>query len=108
MELLPPVVKRFSDARVFGNRAEALTLVASDSKAEISKQLAPGPDKERIVKSQIEDIEWIDDARKAKVKIAVESFTMAQLVVKTVVEEQEWEFSPGSGWRLTARNKLEE
>jgi ribosome-binding factor A len=108
MELLPPQLKKFSDARVFGNKSLAMALVASESQPEISKQLQDKPEQERIVKSQVDEIEWSEDARKARVVMKVESFTMSQLIVKTKREEQRWEFSPGSGWLMTQRAVLSE
>jgi hypothetical protein len=108
MELLPPQLKKFSDARVFGNKSLAMALVASESQSEISKQLQDKPEQERIVKSQVDEIEWSDDARKARVVVKVESFTMSQLIVKTKKEQQRWEFSPGSGWLMTERTMLSE
>jgi hypothetical protein len=107
-EQLPQQVKRFSDARIFGNRQDALNLVSDESRAEISKQLAPTGDKERVVRSQIDDIEWFDNARRARVQMSVESFKMSQLIVKTIREDQEWEFSPGVGWLLSSRVIREE
>jgi hypothetical protein len=107
MALLPPRIKKFSDARVFGNKTDALSVVADDSKVEIANQLQTGKERERIVKSQIDNVEWIDNAYKARVIVRVESFTMSQLVVQTLSEEQQWEFSSGSGWLLTSRTKLD-
>jgi hypothetical protein len=107
MALLPPQVKKFSDARIFGNKTDALDLVAPESRAEISKQLqAKGP-QERVVKSQIDEIEWLENAYKARVVIKVDSFTMNQLIVKTSTEEQKWEFKTGDGWVMTSRTKSE-
>jgi hypothetical protein len=108
MELLPQQLKKFSDARVFGNKSQAMALVASESQAEISKQLQDKPEQERIVKSQVDEIEWSEDARKARVVMKVESFTMSQLIVRTKKEQQRWEFSPGSGWLMTERSELKE
>jgi hypothetical protein len=107
MALLPAKVKKFSDARVFGNKTEALSVVAEDSKVEIANQLQTGKERERIVKSQIDNIEWLENAYKARVVVSVESFTMSQLIVQTTSEEQQWEFSSGSGWLLTSRTKLD-
>lgn len=108
MELLPPQLKKFSDARMFGNKSLAMALVASESQAQISKQLQDKSDQERIVKSQVDEIEWIENARKARVVMKVESFTVSQLIVKTKKEEQRWEFSPGSGWLMTERTEIVE
>lgn len=107
MALLPPQVKKFSDARVFGNKREALTFVSSDARNDISKQLNSNDDQERVVKSQIDDIEWSDDAYKARVVVKVDSFRMSRLIVETVTEEQHWEFTTAGGWLLTQRKKLE-
>jgi len=108
MELLPAQLKKFSDARVFGNKSQAMALVSAESQAEISKQLQDKNDQERIVKSQIDEIEWSESARKARVVVKVEAFTMSQLIVKTKKEEQLWEFSPGSGWLMTGRTEIGE
>jgi len=106
MELLPPQVKRFSDARVFGNKTEALSLVSDESRPEIAKQLQDAKEPERIVKSQIDAIEWSNDAFNAKVILKVEAFKMSELVVRTVTEEQHWEFRSGTGWLLNYREKM--
>lgn len=108
MELLPPQLKKFSDARVFGNKSLAMALVASESQAAISKQLQDRNEQERIVKSQVDEIEWIENARKARVVMKVESFTMNQLIVKTKKEEQRWEFTAVSGWLMTDRSEMAE
>lgn len=108
MELLAPQIKKFSDARVFGNKSQAMALVASESQAEISKQLQDKNEQERIVKAQVDEIEWIENARKARVVLKVESFTMSQLIVKTKREEQRWEFSPVGGWLMTHRTEIAE
>ena len=107
MALLPPQVKKFSDARVFGNKIDALSVVAPEAQAEISSQLQSMNEQERVVKSRIDEIEWLEDAFRARVVIKVDSFTMSQLVVKTTTEEQQWEFKTGNGWVLTGRTKQE-
>jgi hypothetical protein len=93
---------------MFGNKSLAMALVASESQTQISKQLQDKSDQERIVKSQVDEIEWIENARKARVVMKVESFTVSQLIVKTKKEEQRWEFSPGSGWLMTERTEIVE
>jgi hypothetical protein len=107
MALLAPKVKKFSDARMFGNKSDAIALVLPEARTEVSKQLREHGDNERIVKSQIEEVEWSDDARKAKVIIKVDSFKVHQLIVNSTVEEQNWEFSTAGGWMLSSRTKLE-
>ena len=106
MNLLPPQIKRFSDARLFGDKAAALALVASGSQGDISKQLQGRQEGERIVRSEVEEIEWIDSARAARVVLKVESFKVSNLVVGSKREEQSWEFAAGSGWLMTSRREL--
>ena len=108
MALLGPQVKKFSDARMFGNKTEALALVATESQPEIAKQLNQSSEEERIVKSQIDHVEWIDDARKAKVTVRVDSYKVTRLVVNAVKEEQTWEFNPVAGWQLSARAEIKD
>lgn len=105
MALLPPQVKKFSDARLFGNKGDAMSLVSPEARAEIAKQLQGGDENERIVKSKIDEIEWSDNAYKAKVMVKTDSYRVNQLVVKTSTEEQHWEFKTGGSWVLTERTK---
>jgi hypothetical protein len=107
MALLPPRLKKFADARMFGNKSDALDLVVPEARAQIAKQLADVSEHERVVKSKVEEVEWIDSANKAKVIIKVESYKVTQLIVTTVAEEQQWEYSTSSGWLLTSRSKVE-
>jgi len=107
MALLPPRLKKFSDARIFGNKTDALDVVVPDSRAQIAKQLSEVGEHERIVKSRVEEVEWADSANKAKVVVKVESYKVTQLIVTTVTEEQQWEYSTGSGWLLRSRSKVE-
>jgi hypothetical protein len=107
MALLGPKVKKFADARTFGNKTDAIALVVPEARPEISKQLRETSDNERVVKSQIEEVAWSDNARKAKVIVKVESFKVHQLVVNTTLEEQTWEFSATGGWMLSSRTKQE-
>lgn len=107
MALLGPKVKKFSDARIFGNKTDAIALVTPEARSDISKQLRETGDKERVVKSQIEEVEWSDDARKAKVIVKVESYKVHQLVVNTTLEEQNWEFGAVDGWMLSSRTMHE-
>lgn len=106
MNLLAPQIKRFSDARLFGDNTAALALVASGSQGDISKQLRGREEGERLVRSEVEEIEWSDSARAARVVLKVESFKVSQLVVGSKREEQRWEFASGSGWLMTARKEL--
>jgi hypothetical protein len=105
MELLAPQLKKFSEARLFGNKSQAMELVAPEAQSEISKQLQDINEQERIVKSQVDEIEWIDGARKARVVMKIDSFKVSHLVVSSKREEQHWEFSPGVGWLMTSREQ---
>ena len=112
MSLLPGQVKKFSGARIFGNNAQALALVLPESRTQVAEQFREertglGRDEERIVRSKIDDIEWLDEARVAKVVVAIDSYKMSYLVVNTSHEEQQWEFSGSDGWLLKERKKVE-
>lgn len=108
MELLAPQLKKFSEARIFGNKSQAIALVAPEAQAEVSKQFQDINESERVVKSQVDEIEWIDGARKARVVMKVDSYKVSHLVVSSKREEQTWEFSPGVGWLMTGREQAQE
>jgi hypothetical protein len=107
MALLPPRLKKFSDARMFGNKTDALDVVMPESQNQIAKQLSEVGEHERVVKSKVEEVEWSDSAHKAKVMVKVESYKVTQLIVTSVTEEQQWEYSTSSGWLLKSRSKVE-
>lgn len=114
MALLPPQVKKFSDARVFGNNSQALAFVLPESRPEVADQFraersgsGTGRPEERIIRAKIDDIEWLDEARRAKVILAVDSYKLSYLVVNTSHEEQQWEFAGSDGWLLKERKKVE-
>jgi len=103
MALLPPEVKKYSDALSWGSKPSALAVVADDSRVEISKQLRGLGEDEHIVEAKIDEVEWMESAFKAKVFIKFRYYKVPFYVVKTRLEEQLWEFSVASGWKLKER-----
>jgi len=108
MALLPPEVKKFTEAVGWGNKTEAMGLVAEEARKEIAKQLKGVGTEERVVESKVEDVEWFDSARSAKVELKVRYFMVPYYVVKTRTEQQKWIFALSSGWKLKERMVVEE
>jgi hypothetical protein len=108
MTLLPPQVKKFTDAVGWGNRTEATSVVVPEYRKEISNQLKKLGEEERIVESKVEDVEWSDSAFAAKVSVKVKFFLVPYYVVKSRVEEQQWVFSMAGGWKLKGRAVADE
>jgi hypothetical protein len=105
--LLGQEVKKFTDAIMWGSKSEALSIVAEESREEIARELGGLSEEERIVDSKVDEITWGDDAYTATVKLKVRFYKVPFYVVKNRVEEQQWNFSVGTGWRLTSRTVLE-
>jgi hypothetical protein len=103
MQLLAPEVKKFTDALSWGSKTDALTVVADDSRTAIMKQLKGLGEDEHVVEAKVDEVEWIQDAYKAKVSVKVKYYKVPYYVVNTRVEEQQWEFSVAGGWKLKER-----
>ncbi len=108
MTLLPPQVKKFTDAVGWGNRTEATSVVVPEYRKEISNQLKKLGEEERIVESKVEDVEWADSAFSAKVSVKVKYFLVPYYIVKSRIEEQQWVFSMAGGWKLKGRAVADE
>jgi hypothetical protein len=102
--LLQPEVKKFTEALRWGSKSDALGVVSSDSRATIAKQLKGLGEEEQIFDAIVEDVEWLQDAYVAKVSLKVKFYKVPYYVVKTRIEEQQWEFSVAGGWKLKERN----
>jgi hypothetical protein len=104
MALLAPEVKKFSDGIAWGNKTAALEVVADRSREVISKQIRDVGEEERIWECKVDEVAWSEDAYKAKVAVKVKYYKVPFYVVKTRIEEQRWEFSLATGWKLVDRS----
>jgi len=107
MALLAPEVKKFSDGLTWGNRVSALEVVADQSRVAISQQLKSASEDDHVVELKVNDVAWSENAYKAKVSLKVKYYKVPFYIVKTRLEEQQWEFSLGAGWKLTDRSVVE-
>jgi len=107
MALLAPEVKKFSDGIAWGNKTAALEVVADQSRETISKQMRSAGEEERIWECKVDEVAWSDNAYKAKVSVKVKYYKVPFYVVKTRIEEQRWEFSLATGWKLVDRSFAE-
>lgn len=103
--LLPGEVKRFQDARYWGNYLNALSYVLDESKDSIGKQLRRRPEGEKIVKSELREIELSPDGHEADVEVLMKRYDQNTLVVRNIEEVQHWRFLMGKGWRLLSMNE---
>jgi hypothetical protein len=104
---LGPEVKKFADAIVWGSKSDALAIVADESREEIARELSGLSEEERVVDSKLDDVTWGEDAYTATVKLKVRFYKVPFYVVKNRIEEQQWQFAVGTGWRLTSRAVVE-
>lgn len=107
MVLLNDQVKKFNAAVVWGNKAEAISYIDSESRVLIAPQLKDTNEEERIVDSRVDNVEWGEGAREATVSVKTKFYRIPIYVVNTRVEEQQWKFTHGDGWRLTNRSVRE-
>jgi hypothetical protein len=107
MALLAPEVKKFSDGISWGNKSVALGVVADQSRDAVAQQLRGLGEDERVWECKVDDVAWSENAYKAKVTVKVKYYKVPFYVVKTRLEQQNWEFSLGQGWKLVDRSIVE-
>jgi hypothetical protein len=103
MALLEQDLRRFNSAVVWGNRAEAMSFVAADSRSKVQSTLKARDEDERIVDSKVDAVEWGEGAREATVSLKVKFYKVPVYVVNTRSEQQRWSFSHADGWKITER-----
>lgn len=102
--LLTGEVKRFQDARYWGNFMNALSYVHDDAKEAVGRQLRRRPEGEKIVKSEIRSAELSPTGHDADVTVIIKRYDQSTLVVKDIEERQHWRFLTGKGWRLVSKS----
>lgn len=103
MALLSDEVKKFNAAVVWGNKTEAMTFVAGESKLKLQSQFKDNSEDERIVETKVDSVEWGDAARTATVSVKVRYFRVPVYVVNVRKEEQQWQFTMSDGWKIKER-----
>lgn len=101
--LLIEELQKFTDGLQWGNKAQALSVVSDEAREEIASQLRAVGDSDKVVDTKVDEIQWGEESFSAKAFVKVRHYTIPFYVVKTRVEEQQWEFSTTAGWRLKSR-----
>ncbi|MCB0318579.1 MAG: hypothetical protein KDD56_07465 [Bdellovibrionales bacterium] len=98
--LLANEVKEFNISRYWGS-SDALTRVTPDAQDLVrSEILRAKRSKERIVESNVEFMNFEEDAYKATVDLAVRYFSVPSYIVHERYERQHWVFSISEGWKM--------
>ncbi len=105
MQLLPVHVKRFNEALYWGRPDEALTYVADTHRTDIAKSLKDLKRSEKIMESNVEEVNFTEDAYAADIEVQVRylSITRPTNVIQSRTERQNWQFSVSDGWQLVSR-----
>ncbi len=97
--LLQEELVQFNRARFWGEKSQALQFTKPESRKEIQKLLRSQKD-ERIVESEVEFIDFIDEGYEANVSTMVKYYRVPYYVVEDRIENQGWAFTHASGWKL--------
>ena len=108
MQLLPVNVKRFNEALYWARPEEALSYVADAQRADIAKSLKDLKRSEKIMESNVEEVNFTEDAYGADIEVQVRylSITRPTNVIQIRTEKQNWKFSVSDGWQLVSRGEL--
>ena len=108
MQLLQVNVKRFNEALYWARPEEALTYVADTHRTDIAKSLKDLKRSEKIMESNVEEVNFTEDAYGADIEVQVRylSITRPTNVIQSRTEKQNWKFSVSDGWQLVSRAEL--
>lgn len=102
--LLNERVKEFGNSLYWGEVPAALVLVHPNKKSEFAKQLFDAKKlEERVVQSDIESINFKNNAYNAVVFFKIRSYRAPFYTVTDRLEQQAWEYSMSDGWQLVER-----
>ncbi|MGI6524882.1 MAG: hypothetical protein ACOX2O_06265 [Bdellovibrionota bacterium] len=105
-ELLNKTIKNFQVAIKSSNITAALSFIDKDNKElreAIRDEMRRTKDKEKIVDSRLDFVEYDDDSYHADVEIRTKFFKVPYYVVMERLEKEKWEFFVRKGWQLTSR-----
>lgn len=105
--LLTKDIKHFGDALYWGDMQQALTFVAPEVRSTLGKELNAVKG-DRVIESSIGAVEFNSRATEAKVDLNVRYYKIPVYLVKTRTEKQTWVFDMLDGWKLEAREVIEE
>jgi hypothetical protein len=106
--LLDKHVKDFHEAIYWGQSHTALSLADESVRVELREKIRDAHKNVKLIDSKIDFVEFNDDVNEAKVDVAVKYYKVPFYVVNEKVEQQEWKFGAGSGWKYYGTIKTEE
>ncbi len=110
-ELLRKDLRAFYNAVQTGRTAAALQFVAKDSpevREQLLQELRSAHGKQRVVEGEVDYIDFGEDSRTADVDMRVRYFKIPYYIVKERTERVKWQWYASAGWRLVAREVIED
>ena len=107
-EMLKKAVKAFHDAVRSSNMTVAMSFIDKEKNPElreaIRNEMRRLRDKEKVVDSKLDFVEYDDDSYTADVEVRSKFFVVPYYVVNEKLETEKWEFETiGSKWILVSR-----
>lgn len=106
--LLDQHVKTFHEAIYWGQAHTAMSFADESARVELREKIREAHRNVKLIDSKIDFVEFNDDINEAKVDIAIKYYKVPFYVVNERVEQQEWKFGAGSGWKYYGTTKVEE
>ena len=98
--LLPEELKKYNTALYWGSADEALSLVLPEGREAVVAQLRKSREKERLVESKVNFVDYDADGYTAKVEVEYKFYKIPVYIVTERREKQEWKFTLSDGWKL--------
>lgn len=98
--LLDKSVQEFHQALYWGSMREALAYTDDESRNNLREMMRNRRDTEKLVESQVEYVDFSDDAFSADVDVIVRYYEIPVYIVQKRLETQQWIFSYTGGWKF--------
>ncbi len=105
--LLHETITEFHHALFWGQANEALEYVSPQHADTMRTELRSKRDKERVVESDVELVDFSPDSFNASVEVTERFHDFSTNSVSSRLEIEKWEYSMLDGWKLVSRDRAE-
>lgn len=107
-QLLQKELKQFHFALTDSDRSRAMAFATGDFLLDFKNIVRQMSRNERQVSAQVDFVEMQESAFKAEVEVFFKYFRQTDYIVKERLVKESWEYSRGSGWKLSGFKVMEE
>lgn len=107
MALLEEQLKGYHSALADRRGGRALGYIHDEQRDQFRSVLREIQKKERIVDSEVDFVDFDEDAYEATAEVSIRSYQVPYYIVNERFEKETWKFSLASGWKLYSREVID-